>query len=92
MSELLGKECSCINHKAKESIQWALDNLLGTLRRDHRDMESLLVEAKGEFEEILGRSPGIYGAEAKLQLLKDEMDFFLKLRKEIVTLPSCDEK
>ena len=84
-------DCKCMRKEAKQGIEWALDYHLGTLRRDHRDMERLLQESKTEFKEITGREPGIYGAEAKLELLKKEIDFFLGLRKEIIELPRCDE-
>ena len=88
--EILG-ECKCMRKVPKQAIEWALDYHLGTLRRDHRDMERLLMESKAEYKEITGKEPGIYGAEAKLRRLKDEIDFYLEVRKEIIELPRCDE-
>lgn len=88
---LLGKECSCINHRAKQAIEWALDYHIVTVTRELRDKESLLEEAKVEFKQITGKEPGEYGAEAQIQRLQKEIDFYLELRKEIIEIPRCPE-
>lgn len=91
MAELLGKECSCIKYYAKRGIEWALDYHIVTVARELREKEELLEEAKVEFKEITGREPGEYGAEAQIQRLQKEINFYLNLRKEIIELPRCPE-
>ena len=84
-------ECACMRQAPKQAIEWALDYHLGTLRRDYRDLQRLLVEAQTEYKEITGKEPGEYSAEAKLQRMQKEIDYYLDLRKEIIELPRCDE-
>ena len=91
MAELLGKQCSCINYSAKQALEWALDYHIVTVARELRAKELLLKEAQAEFKEITGREPGEYGAEAQIQRLKKEHDFYLELRKEIIETPRCPE-
>ena len=91
MAELLGKQCSCINYSAKQALEWALDYHIVTVARELRAKELLLKEAQAEFKEITRREPGEYGAEAQIERLKKEENFFLALRKEIIDLPRCAE-
>lgn len=91
MPELLGKQCSCINDRAKQALSWALDYHIITVARELRSKEDLLKEAKAEFKEIVGKEPGEYGAEAQIKRLQEEANFYLALRKEIIELPSCVE-
>jgi len=58
MTDLLGKECSCINTRAKQALQWALDYHIVTVAREPRNKEALLEEAKAEFKTITGKEPG----------------------------------
>ncbi len=91
MAELLGKECSCINHQGKQALEWALDYHIITIAKELRGKEDLLKEAKAEFKEIVGREPGEYGIEAQIKRLQKEVNFYLDLRKEIIELPRCPE-
>ncbi len=91
MMELLGNQCSCINIRAKQALEWALDYHIIDVSKELRDKEDLLEFAKAEFKEITGREPGEYGSEAQIQRLKKERDFYLELRKEIIDLPRCPE-
>ena len=91
MSEFLGKECSCINYRSKRAIEWALDYHIINVARELREKEDLVKEAKAEFKEITGGEPSEYGAEAQIQRLQKEVNFYLKLRDEIIDLPRCDE-
>ena len=91
MANLLGEQCSCINYSAKQAIEWALDYHIVSIARELREKEDLLKEARAEFKEITGKEPGKYGAEAQIQRLKKEHDYYLKLRNEIIEIPRCSE-
>ena len=91
MAELLGKDCSCINYRSKQAIEWALDYHLIDVAKELRQSELLLEEAKKEFEEITGKEPEGYKIEGKIERLKKEHAFYNKLRDEVIKLPRCPE-
>ncbi|KKM02756.1 hypothetical protein LCGC14_1781240 [marine sediment metagenome] len=84
-------ECSCIRKAPKQAIEWALDYHIIAVRRELMDTERNLEMAKDEYKEITGKEPGIYGAEAQIQRLKKEEDYYMELRGKIIELPVCDQ-
>ena len=88
---MLGKQCSCMNHRAKQAIEWALDYHISDIAKELRIHEIILDEAKQEFFEITGHAPGQYGIEKKIERLQKEHTFYIDLRKEIIQLKECPE-
>lgn len=87
----LGEQCSCINYRAKQAIEWALDYHIIDIAREVREAEILAEKAKQEFMEITGKEPEYYKIEGKIQRLRREHDFYVELRDEIRKLPQCPE-
>ena len=79
------------NYSAKQSIEWALDYRISNLVREVGQKTEMARLAKAEFKEITGFDPSTYGIEYNIQRLKSELDFYTKLRDEIIELPRCPE-
>ena len=91
MAELLGKECSCINYRGKQAIEWALDYHIIDVTKEISQAAILIEQAKREFVEIVGKEPAPYELEEQLRRLRKELDFYVDLREEIIKLPRCPE-
>lgn len=89
--ELLGEKCSCINYRAKQAIEWALDYHIIDITKEMSQATILIEQAKREFEEVVGREPSRYNLEEQLRRLGKELDFYTGLREEIIKLPRCPE-
>lgn len=90
-SHLLGKQCSCINYRAKQLLEWALDFHIVNITKEISQDAIALEQAKREYVEITGKEPGHYGLEERLERLRKELDVYADLREEIIKLPKCDE-
>ena len=85
-------ECKCLRQNAKQGVEWALDYRISSLRKEYREWQSLGEYARAEFKEITGKEPeGYRTVEKNIAHLSRELDFYLDLRKEIISLPRCDE-
>jgi len=89
--KLLGEQCSCINYRAKQAIEWALDYHIIDVTKEISKAAILIEQAKREFVEIVGKEPAPYKLEEQLQRLRKELDFYADLREEVKKLPRCPE-
>ena len=89
--ELLGKQCTCINYGVKQAIEWALDYHISNLAREIGQKTEMAGLAKTEFKKITGIDPSTYGIEYNIERLQKELDFYKKIRDEVIDLPRCPE-
>ncbi len=88
---LLGKQCGCINYRAKQALEWALDYHIIDVTKEISQAAILVEKAKREFVEITGMEPSPYKLEEQLERLRKELDFYADLREEIIKLAKCPE-
>ena len=79
-------ECKCMRQRAKQGIEWAIDYQLNSLRKELREWGTIAQDPRSG--PLLDDSILI---EKTIAHLREEADFYLDLRKEIIKLPRCDE-